>query len=733
MKKFLFLLAIFVMLFSACQAAKPLSSNITLLPTPTETSSSASTALPELEVISADNLMRLTQVGLWGDGKIFDVAVSHDKSMIAVSMIKGITLFNSNTLDHIKFIERKVPTYPIDASLPVAFSPDDSYLAISNGFRLSLINLSTYEEDYHLISAIPDFDIQNIVISPDNNHVILTTGGGYMPCDGSGENFALYNLAGFRHELVYDRYFCSPYDSDSVAYFANNGRAYFLYSSMMTSNLYAMDVVDLSTNLVIDRVSFDNRISDGTEPVNNLSDWSQVKAYLQTLKENTNKYLKLFSGFTNLDELPNKNELTLIRNIASNYLPEAITGCRIGLGFLDIPLEVTTNGELSTFIIYSYFQPQAIEIWNTNTCMKEKEIQFLSMESILISPDGKLLAAQNGYNLDVWDVAAGNIRFTATGSQLRFPVNEFIFSADIKLLITGTNGRDYFSPTLPYQDYAIAIWDTQTGEQTQTLQPETESLTHIITGNNPEYVAVSDSTGISLWHVTTGRLLLSIPEGRSKFTNSGDQVWLVPGKDDVPQKLACYDIKSGEILKELITPYNYIKSIFLNPDNSKMGLIIHDEDHNRYLVILDTNTGKELSNTQLDQSIATSESINSIIATYGGRQGYIDFWDFENPTPFLRLYANPLSGHEENDSLILNSGMNALQFFPSGELFISFDTHDSFQFWDAVNGTYLGSISVNFHFSTGENQTVLSPDGKLIAVIDQVGLLHLWGVPSPSE
>jgi WD40 repeat protein len=127
---------------------------------------------PELEIISPENITKLTQIARWGDGKIYDVAISPDNQTIAISMIDGIHLYDSVTLTEKQFIKREIFN-TTDLSLPISFSPDGNYLAISSGMGVSLLNLSTNEYDKSVFSAIPDLNIVDIQVSQDNNHIIF--------------------------------------------------------------------------------------------------------------------------------------------------------------------------------------------------------------------------------------------------------------------------------------------------------------------------------------------------------------------------------------------------------------------------------------------------------------------------------------------------------------------------------------------------------------------------------
>ena len=684
---------------------------------------------PELEIISPQNITELEQIDEWGDGKIYDIAVSPDNQTIAVSMVDGVHLYDSITLNEKRFIER---FNKIDSCLSIAFSPDGKYLAIANNKHVSLLNLSTNEYDKFVTSVIPSLTIINIQISYDNNHIILTTSGGFEQWDGAGNNFALYDISGEYGQCVFDKSFALP--SGSIARFTQNNKAYFFYWLISNPRPYAMNVIDLSTNAVVESVLYRDIDFDPMRTFYDISPDGKTIASLESKgNEGTTRFIDTETGKVTqtidgviLFETTAQNGEVIWRDKWQRFSPPENENCKIVLDDTDCSYQkVISDGTISTFIISYYESPQTLELWNTSQCKKIKEISFTSAKKIVFSSDGQLFATQNGYNLDVWDVKTGRVRFSATGTQLRFPVDAFAFSKDSSYLFTGTREWEKMLPSSqPYKEYSIAVWDTQTGKQVNTIESDTDFLSRIDTGNNKEIIVISDSSGINFRDVNSGKLLLSIPSGIFKFTNSGDHVWFVHGEEGKENLLTLFDVLTGEKIREFQTPY-HIRNISVHPDDSRIALmILNNEKDYPSVVILDSETGAEIYKSQPNKYFYGFVSNGASFATYTSN-GYINLWDFQSASPFQRIY-----GHNRIFGAYYSDRIDFIIFSPKDDFIISVNTPDELRLWDIQTGNLLGEAKSDFYIPYNGDAVAISPDGRLIVLTGGDGLIRIWGVPN---
>lgn len=732
------LLLICVILLSGCGGVTPVPTiHDSIEPTITP---EAIITHPELEIISPENITKLTQIARWGDGKIYDIATSPDNQTIAISMIDGIHLYDSITLTEKQFLKRDIFN-TVDLSLPISYSPDGNYLAISSGKSVSLLNLSTNEYDKSVFSAIPDLNIVDIQVSQNNNHIILTTGGGYNPCDGAGNNYALYDISGKYGQLVFDRYFCPP--SGSIARFTQNNKAYFFYWYLTSPLPYAMDMVDLSTNALAKSVSYEKIDFDPLRVFYDVSpdgktiaslEYKDDKSITRFVNTETGEVTQTIDGVILFKTISQDGEIIWRDKWKRFDSPENET-CKITLDDVDSYQKVISNGNLSTFIIFHFGSLQAIELWDISICKKIKEVSFTSADGIVFSPDGKLFATRNGYNLNVWDVKTGQIRFSATGTQFRFPVDTFAFSKDSKYLFTGTYGRENaFFPSQPYKKYSVAVWDTQTGTQVNFIESDNDFLRNIATGNNKEIVAISDSSSVNFWTIKSGKLLTSTPSGIFDFTNDGDSVWLVHGEREQPNLITLYDVLTGEKIREFQTPYLYIQGMSLSNNDSRIALmILNNEKDYHSIVILDTENGAELYKSQLDRPFHKFISNGTFFATHGSN-GYIDLWDFQSKSPFQRVYGYHTI-EKAKDPPKYDFGpydyVSLIAFSPKDNFIISLGSPNNLRLWNIQTGNLLAEIEPNFGIPTlNDNAIAISPDGRIIVLTGTDGLIRLWGVPN---
>ncbi len=409
--------------------------------------------------------------------------------------------------------------------------------------------------------------------------------------------------------------------------------------------------------------------------------------------------------------------------------------CEIVTIYRDSYKEIITHENQSTFIIYLDHAPQALEIWDTSECKRVKEVSSISIDKVVFSPNSQLLATQNGYDIDVWDIKTGQILFTASGTKFRIPADVFTFSNDSLHLITGTYGEgDSFHPE-PYQKYSIAIWDIQTGNPIHVFESGHNYLRELVTGNNPALVAITDLSSINFWNINSGEQLSTIPGGLFEFTRDGNYAWLVNGK-----KITLYDVFTGEKIKEFVTPYRYIEDFTLFEDDSLIALKILSNDKKiRSIIVINTETGFELYKTELDRHTWELNSNGRIFTTHGS-SGFIDLWDFHSDLPFRRIYGFHIFEHARDPEIYRFKPINIIDFlgFSANNDFIisyqspsRFDYPNILRFWDIQTGNLIGETKPQFDISGyRENTIAMSPNGQLIIFAGTDGIMRLWGIPS---
>lgn len=199
--------------------------------------------------------------------RIYDVTISRDKKSIAVFTSKGIYIYDSTTLTQQQFIVYKSDVSPQNFHLlspSITFSPDGSKLIFSSKNWIAswdLINQSENDNLFLSISAIPEWAISQIEYSPKGDRIMVTTYGGYDNCDGTGVNFALYDI---EFNLLFDRYFCTAY-LENYYRFTSDNHVYIFYN--VRSMFFPLEFynVELSTGNVIEKVEYNPYSSGNVE------------------------------------------------------------------------------------------------------------------------------------------------------------------------------------------------------------------------------------------------------------------------------------------------------------------------------------------------------------------------------------------------------------------------------------------------------------------------------------
>lgn len=325
----------------------------------------------------------ITPTSILDEKKYFGYAVSPDKQTIAVSMANGIYLYNSLTLAPIRFIERKISSGFNGDYLPVVFSPDGKFIAFSDGYQVSLLNLSLSENkpEQSIVSLIPSFEIYAIGISYDNSHVILSTKGYYSPCDAAGANFALYDLKNTGWNLVIDRYFCAG-PTASLFRFTKTGKAYFFFWYTTMPYPYSMDVVDLSTNALIENVNFKDIEYDPEKTFYDISPNGKIIASVEyksgellsttkLINLETKEVIESIEGLVSFTPYPSDKEPLWTNEWSGQWLAKSGPCAIMGEGDYE---KVISDGDLSTFLVSYPHRLERVELWDIRQCKIIKTI-----------------------------------------------------------------------------------------------------------------------------------------------------------------------------------------------------------------------------------------------------------------------------------------------------------------------------------------------------------------------
>lgn len=714
----------------------------TAIPSPTPAGPEVVVTHPELEVISPENIGRLEQIASWGEGKIYDYAVSPDRSMIAVSTVRGIYLFDSQTLREFLFISRSNiwstgPLYQIN------FSPDSQYLLYETRSLIVIYDIANREIVSSLVNMIPGFQVKELQLSYDTQNLIVTASGKSYVCDGSSQNIALYHFENEEWAQVYNKYICTP--TLSHARFTSEGKAFFFYQYIDTNYPYQYDVLDLKSKEVQSVVYDDGKTVN--QFVYDVSpDGKTFAVYLNNPVSEPVELIDSKSGksIAKVDQVilfsERIGETTIARMEFLRNEDILFDGrCQIVTRSEGTYEWVRTDGAQSVFMIMDeYHNPVTMEIWNTDTCERLKADRLTGGDQTTFTPDGSLLAVLNGFDLDVWDVATGKIRYTVglTGDSFRLPASEFMFSGDGKYLIAGTY--------MPYDwrkelfSFEIFIWDAKTGQHIRTIMTSGGKLDKIVANPHNNLIALVNQVDTQVWDTETGIRKTTTPSGEPYITADGEGLWLA--RDD---SLTLFDLSTGEKMKRIPLNGTEVSPLVVNPDETRAAFQIQTKDDQREMLVVDLTSGDEIIRYQIDRGYGDYVLAGKLFLKTMF-DGSIDIYDYENEEPVGNILGlagvysimdSSLWGGKENDSRMSQGGLiSHLSLTPNKKCLLAEYDHNKIRIWNMENEQLIGELSTNYNINTiGERSISYSPDGRLIVITGWDGIIRLWGVKAQNK
>ena len=340
--------------------------------------------------------------------------------------------------------------------------------------------------------------------------------------------------------------------------------------------------------------------------------------------------------------------------------------------------------------------------------------------ALAFSPDGRVLAAGEGYTVSFWDVASGKRQHHFPGHTC--PVASLAFSPDGAALASGGE-----------EDGKALVWDLAAGKPAHVLGGHHRSVvsmawspdgTALATGDGMAFGTGSEEVHVRLWGRADGRLrrelsahlngvrdLAFTPDGKRLATAGGDarvRLW------DAAAGQRLYQVRGGDL-------WRWARP---SPDG-KILLVGGPGD----LALHRADTGEKLrglvADGQVRQQVLYAAFLpdgKTVLTREGQPSGLrqptaIRFWDVESGR-LLRSF--PMGGAV--------GGTTAYALAPDGKTLAAgggdFRDH-SIQLWDLVSGTELKRLS-------GHAGTVLAlafaPDGRTLASGSRDTTVLLWDV-----
>ena len=400
------------------------------------------------------------------------------------------------------------------------------------------------------------------------------------------------------------------------------------------------------------------------------------------------------------------------------------------------------------------------DIKQLTTLQLEKANTVRSITSVLISPDGRFLAAQltdwknKNFQIQLWDTATGKLSHTLTGHT--WWIKSIAFSADSKTLVSGDEHE------------TIRLWDTATGKLKATLNWRRGISTHALAFSpNGRFIASAHFYGVKLWDNTVkpkqqaddaigdyqhtleidehkdyvSKLVFS-PDGKTLLTGSKDgtiQAWdtatgsprFTVGTGHIEGTRDLMFNLNGDTLISLNRPFNpegnlqqqrwdlntgdQLSTRFLGIDASSMilspdGKMLAGHDFGNTCVLWDINTDppriidqfilKGYPTAALNVKFAFSAD-GEMLAT-GGKDGLVHVWELTVSKQVRHRFT--VKGHKHN--------IRTLAFSPDGKMLASGGEGGTLCLWRVADGASLFKSTAHKSLI---HAVAFSPDSKILA------------------
>jgi WD40 repeat protein len=337
----------------------------------------------------------------------------------------------------------------------------------------------------------------------------------------------------------------------------------------------------------------------------------------------------------------------------------------------------------------------SFKIWDAATG-KERDIKaapITSLESIALSPDGKILASGSSEKkIRLWNLAAGQAD-QPLGDHAS-TVIDLAFSADATLLAsTGLQEK-------------VRFWDMTTrrefvphGQQ----RAESKETVKQPTGQQPNADAGPAETMIGV--------LGKLGEALSK-TNFGTPVFSSDGQKmatlEKGNALALRDVKTWQPIQQLNGPKSEIYTVAFSPD----GKLLASGSDDGLTKIWDTATGRELRTLSPHRASVRSLAFspdNTLLAT-GSNDTTIRIWDVATGT-----LQRTLTGY--------GAYVRSIVFSPDGKTLVNGGLSNKASVWDVRTGRSLRTLAGH---NADVRVVIYSPDGKFLFTCSQDATTKIW-------
>ena len=570
-----------------------------------------------------ENYLPEGAIARFGKGYIFHFAYSPDGSKLAVASTIGIWIYDTETYEEVKLF-----TGNTDYLNFVDFSPDGGTLIqVFYDYDTSSTQIQTWDVyTGNLISSLKEKtnDFINTVFCPNSLSVAVT--------DRNGKKIYLWNLITEEMKELIGH----TSEVQRIA-FSQDGKT--LASGGKDEEIRLWDVESGKLKHAFAghalSIEFLKYASDGEIIVsqggdNNVCIWNA----------NSGELIHIISDFkdeiTDLDFAADGKTLVTANSNGLIQTRNMHTGRKLDEFKWNTHVEfVQFSPDMRT--IAAYDDKGSTLLFSSNGLELRHTLKMIGRESIndlAFSPDGSMIAASNGFDINFWKVEIGDLVDSITGYYE--VVGDALFIPDHDLLVSIDRGvRIWDLKTLKLQktvpstesvrciqlspdgntlacgnsDNLVLLFDVNTWLKKYTLKGHVDGISSVaFSPDGNTIVSSSWDRTIRLWNVQTGKYITTLKGDTTEpeyvvFNSNGKMIFSI---DD--GKVRCWDIDTRSIEKTIDSDEDEIYAIVCSPDGRMIVSSV-----GKKILLWDTDSG------ELKKIIPVETWINSFAYSPDGK------------------------------------------------------------------------------------------------------------------
>jgi WD40 repeat protein len=312
----------------------------------------------------------------------------------------------------------------------------------------------------------------------------------------------------------------------------------------------------------------------------------------------------------------------------------------------------------------------------------------------------KIVTASSDSTIIIWEVYSGNILLELEGHSAQVTWAEF-----------STDGKKIVSASM---DNTIKIWNAESGELKTTIEENNTLFQSAQFSKDGEKLLTTSFGGVpAILDAQTGKpgvtLKWKYQKGAFACINHDGSIIYTAGNDHI----SSWDVKTGEMIRELNIPEEQITSVQLSKDE-------------KYLLatfwygpprIWNVQTGEFVKEFNVESNPCAAFNSDGKRMVTGSSTGSAQIMDVLTGKKIQDLKG---STNTPQVSVYKSSGLATLS--PDGGKFLIVNNIVSFSVWDATTFTHLKSVNIPYN---GYSHMEFTPDGKKILVASERDTAYL--------